>query len=187
MTTAVTSIDDLYDLLDTRGNSNDNSPTRGNSNDGSPTRTEVRSPTSTSTSTEVRSPTSTSTDAYTRGNVTVTGGAGAGAYTNVRVYQGAPDDFQERDGRAAGRTQERIVRDSAYALMAPRPQGVPIPLQPDATTQRVGFGAPHRQMTRAGVRGLGDASSARSTLGLIASGLALVWVAAVGVGISRRV
>ena len=49
------------------------------------TSTEVRSPTSTST--EVRSPTSTSTDAYTQGNVTVTGGAGAGA---TFVYIGVP-------------------------------------------------------------------------------------------------
>lgn len=52
------------------------------------TSTEVRSPTSTST--EVRSPTetstSTSTDAYTAGNVTVTGGAGAGA-TTVKIHQ----------------------------------------------------------------------------------------------------
>jgi hypothetical protein len=57
------------------------------------TRTEVRSPTSTRTevrsptSTEVRSPTrtSTSTEAYTAGNVTVTGGAGAGATTSVTI------------------------------------------------------------------------------------------------------
>jgi hypothetical protein len=52
------------------------------------TSTDVRSPTSTST--EVRSPTetstSTSTDAYTAGNVTVTGGAGAGS-TTVRIHQ----------------------------------------------------------------------------------------------------
>lgn len=47
------------------------------------TSTEVTSPTSTST--EVRSPTSTSTDAYTQGNVTVTGGAGAGATTSVFI------------------------------------------------------------------------------------------------------
>jgi hypothetical protein len=50
------------------------------------TSTDVRSPTSTST--DVRSPTSTSTEAYTAGNFTstVTGGAGAGAYTNVSIY-----------------------------------------------------------------------------------------------------
>ena len=56
------------------------------------TSTEVRSPTSTST--EVRSPTktSTSTDATTTGNITVTGGAGAGA-TTVTVHQRKlPDD-----------------------------------------------------------------------------------------------
>jgi len=35
-------------------------------------------------------------------------------------------------------TQEKIVRDSARGLVAPRPTGVPIPLQP-ATTQRVGL------------------------------------------------
>lgn len=123
------SIERFDALDDSRGNSNDGSPTRGNSNDNSPTRTEVRSPTSTSTSTEVRSPTSTSTDAYTRGNITVTGGAGAGANTRVNVYQGAPPSSAERAGRAAGLTQERIVRDSARALVASRPRGTPAPLQ----------------------------------------------------------
>lgn len=68
------------------GSSDVRSPTSTSTEVRSPTSTstEVRSPTSTST--EVRSPTSTSTDAYTAGNVTVTGGAGAGAYTNVNIY-----------------------------------------------------------------------------------------------------
>jgi len=67
----------------------------GRSDVRSPTRTEVRSPTRTSTevrsptrtATEVRSPTSTSTDAYTQGNftATVTGGAGSGA-TTVNIF-----------------------------------------------------------------------------------------------------
>jgi hypothetical protein len=48
------------------------------------TSSDVRSPTSTSS--DVRSPTSTRTDARTRGNITVTGGAGRGAYTTVNVY-----------------------------------------------------------------------------------------------------
>jgi len=57
------------------------------------TSTEVRSPTSTST--EVRSPTNTSTDAYTQGNVTVTGGAGAGA-TTVYIGEGLPRQLEKR-------------------------------------------------------------------------------------------
>jgi hypothetical protein len=53
---------------------------------------EVKSPTKTST--EVKSPTktSTSTDAYTSGNVTVTGGAGEGATTEVTIYGEKPDE-----------------------------------------------------------------------------------------------
>ena len=67
----------------------DNSPSpfvkrngkRRKRNSSTETDSSVRSPTKTST--EVRSPTrtATSTEAYTRGNVTVTGGAGAGATT----------------------------------------------------------------------------------------------------------
>lgn len=61
---------------------------RRNSSDSS-----VRSPTSTST--DVRSPTrtktATSTDAYTAGNITVTGGAGAGA-TKVTIHQLKPNE-----------------------------------------------------------------------------------------------
>jgi len=53
----------------------------------------VKSPTRTST--EVRSPTrtktATSTDAYTAGNITVTGGAGAGA-TKVTIHQRKPNE-----------------------------------------------------------------------------------------------
>lgn len=60
----------------------------------SSTSTEVKSPTSTST--EVRSPTSTSTQAYTAGNVTVTGGAGAGATTSVTINNyGQPDKKEQ--------------------------------------------------------------------------------------------
>ena len=57
--------------------------------------------TRTRTATEVRSPTktSTSTDAYTSGNVTVTGGAGRGATTSVKIYQKKPTD---PDVRTAG-------------------------------------------------------------------------------------
>lgn len=53
---------------------------------------DVRSPTSTRT--EVRSPTSTdtSTDAYTAGNITVTGGAGAGATTVI--INKKPEDYE---------------------------------------------------------------------------------------------
>lgn len=50
------------------------------------TSTDAHSPTSTST--EVRSPTSTSTEAHTSGNVTVTGGAGAGS-TTVNIHNDA--------------------------------------------------------------------------------------------------
>ncbi len=61
---------------------------RRNSSDSS-----VKSPTRTST--EVRSPTrtktATSTDAYTAGNITVTGGAGAGA-TKVTILQRKPNE-----------------------------------------------------------------------------------------------
>ena len=65
----------------------------GDSSVKSPTSSDVRSPTSTEvtsptrTSTEVRSPTrtATSTDAFTSGNITITGGAGAGAITTVTI------------------------------------------------------------------------------------------------------
>lgn len=59
------------------------SPAAAGTGNNSSTSTEVRSPTSTST--EVRSPTSTSTQAHTSDNVTVTGGAGAGATTSVTI------------------------------------------------------------------------------------------------------
>jgi hypothetical protein len=62
---------------------------KGRKKNSSSTSSDVRSPTSTKT--EVRSPTetstSTSTDAYTAGNITITGGAGKGAYTQVDVHQ----------------------------------------------------------------------------------------------------
>ena len=80
----------------------------------SSTATEVRSPTSTYT--EVRSPTSTSTDAYTAGNVTVTGGAGAGANTTVNIYpilrgepKMAPFSMNKKESLFPGSV------DSAYA------------------------------------------------------------------------
>jgi hypothetical protein len=82
------------------------------------TSTEVRSPTSTST--EVRSPTSTSTDAYTQGNITVTGGAGAGA-THVTIYAPPAPQPKRADEQAhlirsegaAGRMPEMILRTGA--------------------------------------------------------------------------
>ena len=108
-------------------NSDVRSPTRTSSDVRSPTSTstEVRSPTSTST--EVRSPTSTSTDAYTQGNVTVTGGAGAGAYTTVNIYRlpsGAVPrvdaaQYMVRSGGVANR-----IRDMIDATGAPRVPGV---------------------------------------------------------------
>lgn len=100
------------------------------------TSTEVRSPTSTST--EVRSPTSTSTDAYTRGNITVTGGAGDGAYTVVEVYQAPQHDYPERSGRAAGRSQEYFARLQGRAATAPRPGGMPAALRFNADAPRPG-------------------------------------------------
>lgn len=86
------------------------------------TSTEVRSPTSTST--EVRSPTSTSTDAYTQGNITVTGGAGAGC-TNVTIY--SPPPMQPRRADQAAhliRSQGAATRMPIMiqATGAPRPE-----------------------------------------------------------------
>ena len=90
------------------------------------TSTEVRSPTSTST--EVRSPTSTSTDAYTQGNVTVTGGAGAGPTT---VYIGIPPEQlrtradstanKERSKGSARRMEHMIDETSAARVPAVMP------------------------------------------------------------------
>lgn len=99
------------------------------------TSTEVRSPTSTST--EVRSPTSTSTDAYTRGNITVTGGAGAGA-TSVHVTQVLPAGYPERPGQAAGRSQQLFAREQGRAATAPRPTGMPAALKFNADAPRPG-------------------------------------------------
>ena len=89
------------------------------------TSTEVRSPTSTST--EVRSPTSTSTDAYTSGNVTVTGGAGAGATTSVKIFttppKAAKDAPRRADSKAHGyrsRGAQNRMTDMIGATMAPR-------------------------------------------------------------------
>jgi hypothetical protein len=113
--------------------SSDRSPTSTEARSPTSTSTEVRSPTSTST--EVRSPTSTSTDAYTQGNVTVTGGAGAGATT---VYIGcAPEqlavraDRESNDERSRGSASrmERMIQ----ATSAPRVPGV-MPALMDATS-----------------------------------------------------
>ena len=68
----------------TKENGRRNGNTSTSTDAHSPTRTEVRSPT--------RTATSTSTDAYTSGNVTVTGGAGAGANTRVSIFQQKPTD-----------------------------------------------------------------------------------------------
>ena len=105
----------------------------------SPTSTsDVRSPTSTST--EVRSPTSTSTDAYTSGNVTVTGGAGAGATTSVKIYP-SPKTAKESP-RADKRANEYRSRGSQKrmtamirATMAPRAPS-PMPAIMHATDDR---------------------------------------------------
>ena len=87
------------------------------------TSTEVRSPTSTST--EVRSPTSTSTDAYTSGNVTVTGGAGDGATTSVKIYASPksgkdPRRADTRSNEYRSRGSQQRMTDMIEATMAPR-------------------------------------------------------------------
>ena len=75
----------------------------------------VRSPTSTST--EVRSPTRTATrtEAYTDGNVTVTGGAGRGANTDVTIYsspaRGAKRQSTPSRNPAAETTHFAMVTD----------------------------------------------------------------------------
>jgi hypothetical protein len=101
------------------------------------TSTEVRSPTSTST--EVRSPTSTSTDAYTQGNVTVTGGAGAGATT---VYIGcAPEqllsradkDSNEERSKGSSTRMERMIKETS----ASRVPGVMPDLMTSTSGERV--------------------------------------------------
>ena len=78
---------------------------RRNSTDSS-----VRSPTRTSS--DVRSPTrtrtATSTDAYTAGNITVTGGAGAGA-TKVTIHQRKPNE-DPRGGTHAPRNTSKSNR-----------------------------------------------------------------------------
>jgi len=52
-----------------------------------PVKPPVKAAGATSSRTEVRSPTSTKTQASTKGNITVTGGAGRGATTRVIVHQ----------------------------------------------------------------------------------------------------
>lgn len=113
------------------------SPTSTSSDVRSPTSTstEVRSPTSTSTevrsptstSTEVRSPTSTSTDAYTQGNITVTGGAGAGAYTTVNVFRMPHGAVPRVDGQQYMVRSEGVadrMQRMINATSAPRVPGV---------------------------------------------------------------
>jgi hypothetical protein len=97
------------------------------------TSTEVRSPTSTST--EVRSPTSTSTDAYTQGNVTVTGGAGAGATT---VYIGCfPPQSEVRADKESNMERSKgsslRMEKMIHATSAPRVPGV-MPALMDSTS-----------------------------------------------------
>ena len=83
---------------------------RRNSSDSS-----VRSPTSTST--DVRSPTktrtATSTDAYTAGNITVTGGAGAGATTVIIRQRKASED--PRGGVHAPRNTDKSNKGRTLA------------------------------------------------------------------------
>lgn len=107
-------------------NSDVRSPTRTSTEVRSPTSTstEVRSPTSTST--EVRSPTSTSTDAYTQGNITVTGGAGAGA-TNVNIYRlpvGAVPRVDALQYMVRSTGVSNRMREMIHATSAPRVPGV---------------------------------------------------------------
>jgi hypothetical protein len=102
------------------------------------TSTEVRSPTSTST--EVRSPTSTSTDAYTSGNVTVTGGAGRGATTSVKIYTSPKSDKEARraDSKSneyRSRGSQNRMTDMIEATMAPRAPA-PMPAIMSATDDR---------------------------------------------------
>ena len=87
----------------------------------SPTSTEVKSP----TSTEVRSPTSTetSTDAYTSGNITVTGGAGAGS-TEVHIHT-TPEDYKRLQSPV------KTPRPSAITQAGPND-----PIAPKAITQK---------------------------------------------------
>lgn len=69
--------------------------TSGNSDVRSPTQTHVTSPTSTKTS----------TDAYTSGNVTVTGGAGAGANTTVDIHS-EPEKYKRLKSPKPGAYQK---------------------------------------------------------------------------------
>lgn len=120
------------------GDSDVRSPTSTSTEVRSPTSTstEVRSPTSTST--EVRSPTSTSTDAYTQGNVTVTGGAGAGA-TSVNIYRLPPGmvprvDARQYMVRSVGVADR--MRSMIDATGAPRVPGVMPKLMEDTGASR---------------------------------------------------
>jgi hypothetical protein len=85
---------------------------RKNSSDSS-----VRSPTSTPT--DVRSPTrtrtATSTDAYTAGNITVTGGAGAGA-TKVIIHQKKPNEDPKGGAHAPRNTSKSNKGIQRYRL-----------------------------------------------------------------------
>ena len=102
----------LLDATPQPSTSDVRSPTRTSTEVRSPTSTstEVRSPTSTST--EVRSPTSTSTDAYTQGNITVTGGAGAGC-TSVTIYAPLDEQLHRADEQA------HLIRSKGAAWRMP--------------------------------------------------------------------
>jgi hypothetical protein len=116
------------------------SPTSTSSDVRSPTSTDVRSPTSTST--EVRSPTSTSTDAYTQGNITVTGGAGAGATTSVNVFT-HPTKAQKRADRKANEMRSKALANLTEQMMA------------SLTASRAGLPRHHLGLAGAGCPGLG--------------------------------
>jgi hypothetical protein len=66
--------------------------------------------------TDVRSPTSTSTDAKTTGNITVTGGAGRGATTTVKIVMpgGLPSDVEEGEGELPERSNPETESADSY-------------------------------------------------------------------------
>jgi hypothetical protein len=88
----------------------------------------------------VRSPTSTSTDAYTSGNITVTGGAGAGA-TTVKIYPSAKSggkDTRRADKKSneyRSRGSQKRMTNMIKATMAPRTPA-PMPAIMSATGDR---------------------------------------------------
>jgi hypothetical protein len=92
----------------------------------------VRSPTRTAT--EVRSPTKTSTQAHTADNVTVTGGAGAGANTTVNIHNSAKP---EKKGKNKEETPHQVAQkesDTAKATPTAKPTPAETPTGTDSST-----------------------------------------------------